>query len=327
MKATSTTDNINPMSKVTHPPLDYKRTPEQIQAQCSVMLKRAQIAMDRLAVSPQRSFHRTFLVFEYWMAQLEDTINPIYLLKSAHPQKAIRKACQQCLKKFFAFQSKLFSRRDLYQTLQRAATQLKKTPGIFTQADRRLVRKHLSTFMRNGAARSAEKAKQAAEIQNQISKISMKFMSNLGEDRTVVRFTRKELEGLSPDLIATMPRDKQGRYLMAMRVTSHYIALMRNGTDPRAREKAMRARFDLQGASNIPLLEKMLKLRQKFAKLMGYPTYAHYVLEDRMAQKPSYVFSFLKELQTKLQQKMKRELKILLKLKRKQFPRARRIEA
>lgn len=317
-------------TQIPYPAVRYDQAPAQIAELCQRTLARTQDAMQRLAARGLRqtteSFHTTFLVFEQALAQMEDAIGPIYLLKSASPDAAQRKACQSCLQQYFAFQSRLFARTDLYQVLKRAADALYAHPALLSQADRQLMRKHLRAFVRNGAALPPEKSKQAAQINAQLSRLSMRFLSNLSEDKTQVAFTRDELKGMSDALLATMKRGKDGRYQMSMRVTAHYLALMQNGQVPAARQRAMIARLDLQAEANTKILEQMLALRQRFARLLGYKTFAHYVLEERMAKTPKQVFDFLEQLRPQLRKKMDAELALLLALKQKDIPTAQRIE-
>ena len=50
---------------------------------------------------------------------------------------------------------------------------------------------------------------------------------------------------------------------------------------------------------NLENIRKILNLRMKSASLLGYPTYAAYAIEDRMAKTPENVLTFLNDLRTK----------------------------
>lgn len=56
---------------------------------------------------------------------------------------------------------------------------------------------------------------------------------------------------------------------------------------------------------------EIVKLRFQRAKLLGYPSHAHFVLEERMAKTPEKVFSFLNELLEKAQPAAQKEFKNL----------------
>ena len=50
------------------------------------------------------------------------------------------------------------------------------------------------------------------------------------------------------------------------------------------------------GDANVKLLEELLRLRGDQAKLLGYKTWADYILEERMAKDPKTVASFIESL-------------------------------
>ncbi|OUM57193.1 hypothetical protein PIROE2DRAFT_48936, partial [Piromyces sp. E2] len=70
--------------------------------------------------------------------------------------------------------------------------------------------------------------------------------------------------------------------------------------------------------SNIEVLQKIVNLRLKKAKLFGYKSYAHYQLEDKMAKNPEIVFKFLNSLEEKLKPIYKEVVQELLELKKKE---------
>ena len=59
---------------------------------------------------------------------------------------------------------------------------------------------------------------------------------------------------------------------------------------------------------NSPIIEEILFLRTKKAKLLGYKNYSEYSLASKMANNPKEVFSFLNELKKKSQIKIKRDI-------------------
>ena len=55
--------------------------------------------------------------------------------------------------------------------------------------------------------------------------------------------------------------------------------------------RAFNDKFD-----NQEIIKRLLQLRERRAKLLGYPTYADYVLENRMAESVQNVISFLEKI-------------------------------
>lgn len=69
---------------------------------------------------------------------------------------------------------------------------------------------------------------------------------------------------------------------------------------------------------NVPVLDDILRLRRESAALLGYETWASYVLEDRMIKSASAAKTFLDDLREKLVPIGKKEVETRLELKKKE---------
>jgi metallopeptidase MepB len=69
---------------------------------------------------------------------------------------------------------------------------------------------------------------------------------------------------------------------------------------------------------NVPVLDKILDLRRQCADLLGYETWAAYVLEDRMIKSASAAAAFLDDVQQKLNPIGQEDRQNLLALKKKE---------
>jgi len=67
---------------------------------------------------------------------------------------------------------------------------------------------------------------------------------------------------------------------------------------------------------NIPILEKVLLLRQEEAELLNFKSHAEYILAIRMAKTPEKVLSFLNDLNEKLTPGLYTDLNKFLELKK-----------
>ncbi|MGB1038537.1 MAG: M3 family metallopeptidase, partial [Bacteroidia bacterium] len=82
-----------------------------------------------------------------------------------------------------------------------------------------------------------------------------------------------------------------------------YIPFMTYSTRRDLRQKMHRAfgskGFQKNKNNNEDIIKELVKLRADRAKLLGYESHAHYVLEERMAKSPSNVFNFLSNIEEK----------------------------
>jgi len=94
-----------------------------------------------------------------------------------------------------------------------------------------------------------------------------------------------------------------------------YVPFMDNAGNGDARRRLEHMFNNRCVPANIVLMEQAIVLRRKIAKLLGYPTFADYVLADRMAANSANVFSFLDRTWAKLKKKGRKELRDRVKLK------------
>jgi peptidyl-dipeptidase Dcp len=164
-------------------------------------------------------------------------------------------------------------------------------------------------FVRGGALLSNEDKERFQSINEQLSVLSVQFGENVLKETNkfeLVLSPGEELAGL-PESVLAMGADEaknrgyEGKYVYTIQRTSMYPFLTYS-TRRDLREKLYKGYIN-RGDNNDELdnkgiLAKMASLRVQKAKLLGYETHAHYVLEENMAKTPENVFSFLDQLWT-----------------------------
>jgi peptidyl-dipeptidase Dcp len=170
----------------------------------------------------------------------------------------------------------------------------------------RLVEKYYQDFVRAGAKLSeADKVKLKA-MNAELADLGTKFSQNvLAEvnDSAVVVDSKDELAGLTDEQIAAAEAAKSrkldGKYVITLQNTT--------GQPPETflqnralREKIYRASI-ARGSrgnkyDNTGIVARVAKLRAEKARLLGYPTYAAYSLEDQTAKTPEAVNDMLGKL-------------------------------
>jgi peptidyl-dipeptidase Dcp len=171
----------------------------------------------------------------------------------------------------------------------------------------RLVERYHTDFVRAGAKLSDADKAHLKEINGELAKLGTKFSQNvLAEvnDSAVVVDTKEELAGLTDEQIgaaaaAAKAKGLDGKYVIALLNTT--------GQPPEAQLQNRALRERLHQASivrgsrgnpydNTAIVSQVLKLRAEKAKMLGYPTYAAYVLADETAKTPEAVNAMLTKL-------------------------------
>ena len=184
---------------------------------------------------------------------------------------------------------KLFARIDAVYNSPAKAT--------LTPEQQRLVWVYWTRFVQQGAKLSpADKATYAANNEK-LSVLYAKFAQNeLADEESYVLVLDKpeQLKGLTAaqvDAAAAegVKRGQPGKWLIA-NTRSAMEPFLTYADDRASREKGFRmwtSRGDNGGATdNNAIVTQILALRAANARLIGYPTFAHWVLSDRMAKTP-----------------------------------------
>ncbi len=251
------------------------------------------------------SFDNTLIALEKSGATLDRATTVFFNLVGADTNDARKKLQADYSAKFAAHRDaislngKLFAR---IQTLYDQRNQL----GLDAQGVR-LVEKYYSDFVRDGAKLSdADKTTlkaMNAELANLGTTFSQNVLAEVNAAAVVVDDV-KQLDGLSEEQIAAAAeaakaRKLDGKYVIALLNTT--------GQPPLTQLKNRELRKKIYDASvsrgshggqydNTALVSRIMKLRADKAKLLGFPTYAAYSLENQTAKTPEAVNAMLGKL-------------------------------
>ena len=217
---------------------------------------------------------------------------------------------------------KLFARvKEVYD--RRAALEL-------DAEQMRLLQKTYDSFVRAGALLGPEQKARLKEINGQLSLTAVKFGNNiLAENNNfVLELKSDELDGL-PAGIRDAARDKArqmgkgDKWVFTLHKPS-LIPLLTYSTRRDLREKIYKAYLNRcnngDEYDNKQLINDFIRLRTEKAHLLGYPSYAAYVVDDEMAGTTDAVYGLLEEIWTPALESAKGELAEMEELFRKDFP-------
>jgi peptidyl-dipeptidase Dcp len=174
----------------------------------------------------------------------------------------------------------------------------------------RVVEKYFRDFERQGANLSPEKKDQLRKLNEQLAMLSLTFGENLlaetNENFKLVITDKKDLAGLPQGVIegaAETANDKglAGKWVFTLSKPS-MIPFLQYAKNRELREQIYRGYF-MRGNNgnendNKTTISQIVKLRVEKAKLLGYESYAAYVVDENMAKTPAKVNEFLDKLWT-----------------------------
>lgn len=172
-----------------------------------------------------------------------------------------------------------------------------------TEEDAKLLEESYKSFARNGALLPDDKKERLREISSELSTLSPQFSKNVldaTKEWTLLIEDQDDLSGLPQNAIDAAAHeaeelDQKGNWVFTLDIPS-YLPFIKFSDKRNLREMIWRAfgsRSWNDEFDNSDLLKRIVALRLERAKLLGYTTHAHYVLEKRMAKSPETVFDFL----------------------------------
>ena len=169
---------------------------------------------------------------------------------------------------------------------------------------KRLTERMKKAFVSSGAKLNDAQRARLTEITARLATLGTKFSQNILKDEgdyVLWLDTTEDLAGLSPDFLdaaaaLAKSRDREGKHAVGLS-RGQVETFLTSSTRPDLREKlldAFLARGEKGGESdNRTIIAETLALRDERAKLLGYETYAHYKLDDTMAETPEAVRALL----------------------------------
>ena len=189
--------------------------------------------------------------------------------------------------------------------------------GLSTE-ETMLLEKTYESFERNGACLSDEDKKTFSAWNVELSQLTLQFnQNNLKElNNYELHITDKEkLKGLPKSSVQAAAQAAKEKNLEGWLYTLHapsYTPFMTYADDRELRRQMYMARNTIcthpGEHDNSPIVKRIVNLRRQVAQLLGYKTYAEYILCRRMAQNAGNVYSLINQLLEAYEAKARQEV-------------------
>ncbi|OMO60398.1 Peptidase M3A/M3B [Corchorus capsularis] len=223
----------------------------------------------------------------------------------------VRKASAEAEKKIDAYVSSCSKREDVYRVVKSFAA---KGEWMGPEA-KRYVQCLIRDFERNGLNLTATKREEVQRLRAQIDELSLQYVQNLNDDSTSLLFRENELAGLPTEFLKTLEKVENGMFKVTLK--SHHVAAVLELCKIGKTRRLVAMSYGKRCAKvNLSVLEDLVQVRHRFARLLGYSNYADYALNLRMAKTSSKVLEFLEDISSSLSDLANKELAVLKELKK-----------
>jgi Zn-dependent oligopeptidase len=228
-----------------------------------------------------------------------------YNLNSAETNDEIQKVAKELSPLLSEYSNDIILDADLFIRIKQVYEN--KDSLILSPEESTLLTKTYKSFVRNGANLNEEQKNRLREIDKELSQLSLEFGEHVlkeTNDFCMEITSEEDLKGLPDDVveaaaITAKEMGKEGSWIFTLHFPS-YIPFVTYSENRELREKMFRAygskAFKGDENDNQEIIRKKVILRHERANLLGYKSHAAFVLEERMAESPEKVLTFLDNL-------------------------------
>lgn len=259
---------------------------------------------DIIADTGAPTFENTIEALDYSGETLDRLSSIFFNLNSAETNDDIQRIAQEVSPLLTAFSNDISLNEELFARVKSVYDQ-KDTLQLTTE-QLTLLDKKYKGFARNGALLPEDKKATLREIDTELAKLKLTFGENVlaeTNDYQLHLTNEADLKGLPEGTIeaAANLAKSEGKtgWIFTLDHPSYIPFVTYADNRELRREIAIAAGakgFRSNAHDNQDIVRKIAKLRFDRAQLLGYASHAHFVLEERMAQNPDKVKSFLNDL-------------------------------
>ena len=298
---------------------ELTRTPEEFTNGCRRDMERARVESERAKAIGARDAAGTLRAFDAAFSALGEAASRASLARNVHPDPRLRDSAEAAEQEVDALSTELSLDRGLHDAL--AALDVSEEDG----ATRHLVVKSLRDFRRAGVDRDEPTRARVRALRDDLVRIGQEFGRNIKDDVRRLDLDPADLDGLPEDWRKKHPAGPDGKVAVTTDNTD-YVPFMTYARSERAREALWRL-YRLRGhPRNLDVLSRMLARRAELARVLGYPSWAAYVTEDKMIGSADAAAEFVEKIAHAAEARMRRDHAQLLGRKRKDAPGAERVE-
>lgn len=298
---------MNPLLDFSGLPRFAEIKPEHVTPAVDHLLAECRAAVTRVASELTAPSWETFVApVEDAHERLARAWGQVSHLKAVMDNPEVRAVYNENLPRITQYYSELAQNLALFEKYKA----LEASPEFesLNRARKKVIGNELRDFRLGGAELSPEKKSRFLEIQDELAKLGAKFEENLLDVTNSFSLfieNRDELSGIPEDVLQAAADAAKREQKAGWKFTLHapsYMPLMQYADNRELRQQMYKAfatrasEFGKPEWDNSPLITRIIRLRHEKARLLGFPSYAHFSLARKMADTPREVADFLRQL-------------------------------
>jgi oligopeptidase A len=304
----------NPLLEPGVLPAFSKISPAMIQPAISELIEQNRSTIAELGKQDHPDWGNLIQPLELMKDHLEKAWSPVRHMNSVKSSPELRDAYNLCLPMLSEFATEVSQNRELYEAYRCIAESADYTD--FTAAQQKTISDALLHFRLGGVELEGDDRLRYQQLQTELSELQSRFENNLLDSTQAWQYLTEdetELAGL-PDYASAMLRQlAEQKELPGYRVTLDmpcYLAVI-TYADSRSLRQAIYEAYVTRASDkgitdkiwdNGVIMQDIVAKRQEKAKILGFPNYAEYSLQTKMASDVGQVLEFLHDLAARSRQ-------------------------
>lgn len=242
------------------------------------------------------------------------TLNSMFsILQYVSPSKKIRKSSYISEYILSEYKNEINIDSSVYDKID-SCYKFMKQNAINRSDDIKFLVKVLKSYIKNGVNLSSNNKQRILKVKYEIIKIENNIASYINGNDKIIGLTDKEIIGLSKTVVDKLPVVSNNPIRYGIQLSrNNYTSCMRYIKNPNTR-KNLELCYDAKCYNIIADISRLVVLRDKYAKLLGYNNYFEYMLSYNMINDKKVVKRFMNDLLKKLDYHYVKEIDTLIKL-------------
>jgi thimet oligopeptidase len=267
---------------------------EDLAGACHAAIEECDARIAALVAVPggQRTFANTVLAVEDARASVEEAGAAWGVLADASPDDDLREAAWEWDERLEKRKLGIYFDEAVYRAVREYADGAE--AAALTGEDARLLGDLLRDYRRSGIGLSAARRERVRALFDELVELGSAFEAAVADWDDGIVVGREELDGLPDSFIDGLQR-VEGGYRVSLDYPE-FRPFMAQARSARRRRELLEKDLRKGGPENVARVERAIAVRREIADILGYPSWAAYVTETRMAKTPEAVASFLDDL-------------------------------
>ena len=249
----------------------------------------------------QPTFENTILPFESSGETLSRATTLLYNLLSANRNDELENIAEKITPILTAHQSEIYQNEELFARVD----YVKQNEKMASSEDQMLLDKIYEAFVNSGIALCKGKRQRFNQIKEELAQLKLQFSKNLvneTKDFHLLITDERDISGL-PEINVQQAAEKAidngtTGWWFDLYAPSYipFMSYIKNRNLRKEMYMAYNTRCSKAQNNNAEICKTIVNLKRELAQILGYKSYAEYVLKNRMAERVENVDAFLDNL-------------------------------